>query len=193
MQPILMDFKDLNVCIVGFGPVGRHKAAVLLEQGAVVTIVDPVLLEECMKDYPSCRFIQRAYTEAVLEHMDCVVASTSDRALNLQIALDAKTRHVMCSVSDNGDAGTFTFMSVVRRGKMSLGISTQHTFPGLAKKIRGILEDYFPEDYGDYIDYMAQQRAVIKTLSSAEKEAALKTLLKTSYDLYKQGREKSES
>lgn len=192
MQPILMNFKSLNACVIGFGAVGRHKARQLYHEGAVVHVVDPGISEEAIAAYGQYHFIKASYTPEHLEHMDLVIAATSDRDVNQRIAKDAKARHLLCSISDDGQSGSFTWMSVVRRGPLTIGISTGHQFPGLTKKIRVELENKFPEDYGDYVAFMGKERAMLKSLSAEEKEAALEALLEITYDLYKQGRETSE-
>ena len=79
-------------------------------------------------------------------------------------------------------------MSVVKRGDLTIGISTQRLFPGLTKKVRRLLEDYFPEDYGDYIAYMAAERQKLLGLEVEDKNHLMKELMSISYEAYKQGR-----
>ncbi|MRS05409.1 hypothetical protein EG832_19675 [bacterium] len=80
-------------------------------------------------------------------------------------------------------------MSEVKRGDLTIGVSTQGLFPGLSKKVRLLLEDYFPKDYGDYIAYMATERYKLLGLDAKQKDQLMKELMSISYEAYKQGRD----
>ena len=188
MQPILVNFRDTRVLIIGFGPVGQHKASVLYHEGATICVVDPSIGEELMARYPEYLFHLKSYDTSDLEGVDFVIISTSDKDLNQSIAVEAKAKHLLCSVVSSGEESGFTFMSAVRRGDLTIGISTQHLFPGLTKKVRVQLEDYFSEDYGDYLAYMAAERQKILGEHADVKDSLIKTLLSTTYEAYKKGR-----
>jgi|GEM_PF-5685392 len=189
MQPILVNFRDTKVLVIGFGPVGQHKASVLFHEGATICVVDPCISEALMAEHPQYTFKLKPYDANDLEEVDFVVIATSDKTQNQRIAGEAKARHLLCSVVSSGDESRFTFMSVVKRGDLTLGISTKHLFPGLTKKVRVLLEDYFPEDYGDYIAYMATERQKLLGLEVENKDQLMKELMSISYEAYKQGRD----
>ena len=189
MKPILVNFRDTRVLVIGFGPIGQHKASVLFHEGATICVVDPRISEALMADHPEYTFKLKPYDVSDLEGLDFVVVATSDKTLNQLIAGEAKAKHLLCSVVSSGEESGFTFMSVVKRGDLTIGISTQHLFPGLTKKVRRQLEDYFPEDYGDYIAYMAAERLKILGIDTEDKDQLMKELMSISYEAYKQGRD----
>lgn len=189
MIPVMIDFNHKRILVVGFGAVGQRKASVLAGEGALITVVARNLPELLRQRFPSYTFREGAYDVGDMDHMDFVVAATNQRLLNIEISREAKRRHLLCSIADDGSESDFTFMSVVNRGDLSIGISTKHRFPGLTKKVKDMLEAHFPEDYGDYVDYMAKARAYCLTLPEAEKKKGLSELLEITYDVYKQGRD----
>ena len=189
MQPILVNFRDTRVLVIGFGPIGQHKASVLFREGATLCVVDPLISEALMAEHPEYIFKLKPYDVSDLEGVDFVVIATSDKTLNQRIAGEAKAKHLLCTVVSSGEESGFTFMSVVKRGDLTIGISTQHLFPGLTKKVRLLLDDYLPEDYGDYIAYMAVERQKILGIDTENKDQLMKELMSISYEAYKQGRD----
>lgn len=189
MKPILVNFRDTSVLVIGFGPVGQHKASVLFREGATICVVDPHISEALMADHPEYIFKIKTYDVRDLEGVDFVVIATSDKTQNQRIAGEAKAKHLLCSVVSSGEDSGFTFMSEVKRGDLTIGVSTQGLFPGLSKKVRLLLEDYFPEDYGDYIAYMATERHKLLGLDAEDKDQLMKELMSISYEAYKQGRD----
>lgn len=189
MQPILVNFKNTSVLVVGFGPIGQHKASVLHAEGARIRVVDPMIDKALRERHPEYAFWPRAYESCDLEGVDFVIVATSDKVLNLCIAQEAKARHLLCSVASSGEDSGFTFMSVVKRGDLTIGISTKHRFPGLSKKVRVMLEAHLPEDYGDYIDHMANERQKLLGEDAEDKDQGMKKLMGTTYEAYKQGRD----
>lgn len=189
MQPILVNFRDTRVLVIGFGPIGQHKASVLFREGATICVVDPNIGEALMAEHPEYAFKLKPYDDGDLEGVDFVVAATSDKIQNQLIAREAKSRHLLCSVASSGEESGFTFMSVVKRGDLTIGISTKHLFPGLTKKVRLLLDGYLPEDYGDYIAYMASERQKLLGLDTEDKDQLMKELMSISYEAYKQGRD----
>lgn len=189
MKPVLVNFRDTRVLVIGFGPIGQHKASVLFREGAIIVVVDPHISEALMAEHPEYIFNIKPYDVRDLEGIDFVVIATSDKTLNQRIAGEAKANHLLCSVVSSGEESGFTFMSVIKRGDLTIGISTQHLFPGLTKKVRRQLEDYFPEDYGDYIAYMAAERLKILGIDTEDKDQLMKELMSISYEAYKQGRD----
>jgi len=189
VQPILVNFKDTRVLVIGFGPIGQHKASVLFNEGAKITVVDPNISDHLMANHAEYTFQLKKYETRDLEGTDFVIIATDDKGLNQDIAREAKIRHLLCSVASSGEDSGFSFMSVVKRGDLTIGISTQHRFPGLTKKVRIQLEEYLPVDYGDYIAYMATERQRLQEEDAKDKDQKMKALMLTTYEAYKQGRD----
>lgn len=189
MLPVLVNFQDTTVLVIGFGPVGQHKARTLHQEGASIIVVDPNVNEEMIISNSNYIFKRRPYITCDLEGIDFIVICTQDKLLNNRIAEEAKSKHVLCTVASNGHSSRFTFMSVFNRGHLSIGISTQCLFPGLSKKVRHLLENSIPEDYGEYVEYMAAERKKLLLENPDEKAQLMNTLMMTTYDAYKRGRD----
>ena len=67
--------------------------------------------------------------------MDFVIAATSDEALNARIAKLCEERNILVNVVDDKEKCGFLFPSLIREGKLSIGISTEGASPRVANHV----------------------------------------------------------
>ena len=72
--------------------------------------------------------------------------------------------------------GNITFPNQLRRGKLTISVSTDGASPKLAKQIIQNLAQTYDESYEDYIDFLYESRQLIKekALTSSEKQSYFK-------------------
>ena len=90
-----------------------------------------------------------------------VIAATNDRATNERVAMEAERSGILCNVVDAPDLCTFIVPSVVRRGALTIAISTGGNSPALARKIREDLEEAFGEEYGELVELLGSLRKTV--------------------------------
>lgn len=116
--PVMLNCRGRLCLIVGGGKVAERKAVTLLNAGAVVHIVSPLLRSEKLQRLESektLRWTKRKYQSDDLIGAFMVHAATDDSKLNLQIAEDANRLGVLVNVASNGEAGTFINRRSLRR------------------------------------------------------------------------------
>lgn len=163
--PVMLNCRGRLCLIVGGGKVAERKAVTLLNAGAVVHIVSPLLRSEKLQRLESektLRWTKRKYQSDDLIGAFMVHAATDDSELNLQIAEDADRLGVLVNVASNGEAGTFINPTVLRRGRLTLAVSTSGAGPMAAREIRDELEDQFGPEYEDYLDFLYKMRSIIR-------------------------------
>jgi precorrin-2 dehydrogenase/sirohydrochlorin ferrochelatase len=158
--PIQLDIRQRRCLVVGGGRVAARKVPGLLSAGARVTVVSPHLHPPLNELAASGRihWLARGYHVDDLQDVWMVIAATDQAGLNLQVAADARTRSVLCSVVDQPAAGDFTLPSVVRRGDLVLTVSTSGQSPALARRLRKELEDRFGNEYEGFLRLMGAVR-----------------------------------
>ena len=153
--PVMLNCRGRLCLIVGGGKVAERKAVTLLNAGAVVHIVSPLLRSEKLQRLESektLRWTKRKYQSDDLIGAFMVHAATDDSKLNLQIAEDANRLGVLVNVASNGEAGTF-INPTGATGRLTLAVSTSGAGPMAAREIRDELEDQFGPEYEDYLDF----------------------------------------
>jgi precorrin-2 dehydrogenase/sirohydrochlorin ferrochelatase len=180
--PINLDIRNRNSLVIGGGGVGTRKALALLACGARVTVVSPEVTQR-LADLAGSHVLvlaQRSYREEDLETMFLVIGATDAEELNRRVHRDAEKRGILCNIADRPEICNFILPSVVRRGDLTIGISTSGRSPALAKKLRKELELTYGEEYSLLLHLMGTIRR--KLLKEAHAPEAHKPLFEQLVD-----------
>jgi precorrin-2 dehydrogenase/sirohydrochlorin ferrochelatase len=163
--PITLDTRGRKAVVVGGGTVAARKCRSLLEAGAVVTVIAPVVTAELqwLHREGKISLVQRPYLEGDLTGVFLVFAATDDRIVNRDVAGEAKRLGILVCVADKPSEGTFASPSVIRRGDLLLTISTGGRSPALARRIRQDLEARYGPEYGDIVTIVGAFREKLLT------------------------------
>ncbi|OPX42300.1 siroheme synthase [Ruminiclostridium hungatei] len=186
--PMYVDLKDKECLVVGGGEVAARKIELLLRFEAGITVVAPEIcpsVSELVKE-SNIKYIQDRYSTKMLEGIFLVIAATSSKSVNEMVFRDAVERKLPVNVVDAPELCTFIFPSVIKRGDLTIGISTSGAYPALSKRLRVMAEELFTEEYSQMVELLAGYRSRIRSsgLTGAEKEKLLNIVLD---DLYSGG------
>lgn len=141
--PVFLKLAGRRVLVVGGGPVASSKLAALVGAGALVHIVAPEVVPEIVAlGVPISR---REFVPADLEDAWFVVAAATPE-VNRQVADAAETRRVFVNAVDDLASASAYLGGVVRKGGVTLAISTDGRAPALAGLLREGLEAVLPDD-----------------------------------------------
>lgn len=160
--PAFLNLKDKPCIVIGGGEVAERKIKALLDAEASVTVISPELtpsLKELSKK-GRIKHISRPYKRGDLEGAFLVIAATSDMEVNRDVYEEASDRPV--NVVDVPELCTFIVPSVIRKGDLTIAISTSGTSPALARAIREQLEETIPEEIAEVLDLLRSLRPVLK-------------------------------
>lgn len=163
--PIFLDVNAKKCLVVGGGPVGARKAAILEKCGADVKVVSDRFSTHFDKLKASTiRLEKKGYDKQDVKGMFLVLAATNNRGLNQEIKKDASRLNIFCNIADAPSDSDFLLPSVVDRGDLVIAVSTTGASPAMAKKIRQTLEQDFGPEYTRLLMLLKQIRK--KLLSS---------------------------
>ncbi len=185
MFPMYVDLKGKQCVIVGGGEVASRKAEILLRFEAVVNVIAPELCSSILELHEQgfLKIQKSTYSQDNIEGAFLVVAATSSTQVNELVYNDAVKSNIPVNVVDDPEKCTFIFPAVVKRGPLTIGISTSGVYPALSKKIRKISEEVFPETYSQMLEMLADFRSRIRksSLTQPEKENELRIVLEEFY------------
>ena len=163
--PVYLDVRDRRCVIVGGGQIAEGKVAALLESGARICIVSPEVTDEIqdMADSGALTLEKREYRDGDLEGAFIAIAATDDPDLNERISREATARNVPLNVVDVTHLCTFIAPSIVRRGEVTVAISTAGLSPALARKLRVELQDSPALDYADLAPMLSEVRLELRS------------------------------
>ena len=91
--------------------------------------------------------------------MALVLAATDDPEVNAQVSAAAQAAAIWVNVADAPEFCTFIVPAQVRRGDLTVAISTGGASPALARKLRQELQQHFGPEYGPYLALLKAVRA----------------------------------
>jgi precorrin-2 dehydrogenase/sirohydrochlorin ferrochelatase len=147
--------------VVGGGSVAARKVQDLLAAGARVTVVSPGLTPRlaALAGTGEIRHLQGDFQEGQEEGMALVIGATDDMAVNARVSAAAQARGIWVNIVDQPELCTFIVPAQVRRGELTLAISTGGASPALARKLREELEGHFGPEYGPYLALLQAVRS----------------------------------
>ena len=154
--PVFLKMERLNTLIVGGGNVGQEKLAALLKNspGTPITLVGINIndsIKEVSREHPNVVLKERAFRPEDLKGVNIALLATEDRKANISISQLAKSRNIPVNVADTPDLCDFYLGSVVKKGQLKIGISTNGQSPTFAKRFRQVLEEVLPEETNDLL------------------------------------------
>ncbi len=148
MYPIFLKLHGRRVVLVGGGRVAAGKLAGLLAAGAQVTVVAPDIQPDLERQ--GVTLVRRAFQEDDLDGAWYVVAAASSE-VNRQVAAVAERRRVFVNAVDDPAHATAYLGGVVRRGGVTIAISTEGRAPALAGLLREALDAWLPDDLDEWM------------------------------------------
>lgn len=170
---ISLDLTDKVCLVVGGGQVAERKVRSLLECGARVRVVSPKISHGLTFLAQEGRIAYRRgeYHTSDLEGVFLVIGSTDREDVNRQVADDCSARSLIVNIVDDPTKGNFFVPAVVRRGSLTLAVSTEGKSPMLARRIREELEKIYGPQYEEFLDMLGALREdVIRNVSDEIKK-----------------------
>ena len=169
LYPVMLDLTGRPCLVVGGGAVAERKVEGLLAAGARVTVVSPWLSDGLLASASEGRlhWTPRGYRAGDVAGFSLVMVATNDAALNLDVAREARERGVWVNCADDPARCDFTLPSVLRRGSLTVSVSTGGVSPALARVVREELEGLLPPDYADLAAIVAEVRRSLRARDAA--------------------------
>jgi len=162
--PIFYELKEKACTIVGAGGIASRKADLLIMAGAQVTVISPVLGEEMSRfnEAGKIQWLDRPFQHGDLTDSFLVIAATSEKSVNEQVAAEALALKIPCNVVDNPELCSFIMPSIINRDPVQIAVSTGGASPVLARLIRTNLESCTPSAYGKLATLVDNYRNDVK-------------------------------
>ncbi|MBI1976283.1 MAG: bifunctional precorrin-2 dehydrogenase/sirohydrochlorin ferrochelatase [Candidatus Omnitrophica bacterium] len=170
--PVFLSVEKKKCVVIGGGNVATRKIAALLACGAEVTVAAKKVTQK-IRRWSAKKKIQcfiREFRPSDLKGAWLVIAATNDPELNEKIFKESQKRRQWVNVVDKPPLCQLIYPSVIRKGALTMAISTNGASPAMAKAIRKDLEKNFIPKYEQPLKKIARQRRqVLKTVGSVEK------------------------
>jgi len=162
--PVMLDLAGRSCLVVGGGAVAEGKVAGLVDAGARVTVLSPWLSPGLLALATDGRFRwwPREYAEGDTAGFFLAIVATDQGGVNDAVAGEARARGVLVNCADDPARCDFIVPSVVRRGPITVAVSSGGTSPIIARLVREEIEGLLPDDYTALTQVVAEARSVLR-------------------------------
>jgi precorrin-2 dehydrogenase/sirohydrochlorin ferrochelatase len=158
--PIFLDLADRPCVVVGGGPIAEGKVRGLLAAGGRVTVVSPTLTPALAVLAAEGRVAHHArpYAAGDLAGATLALAASGDRAVSAAVLAEGRARGVWVNSADDPARCDFFLPAVLRRGALTVAVSTGGASPALTRAVRDELERFFPPELAGLVEVVAAVR-----------------------------------
>ncbi|MEK6646810.1 MAG: bifunctional precorrin-2 dehydrogenase/sirohydrochlorin ferrochelatase [Candidatus Firestonebacteria bacterium] len=176
--PICLDISNKLCVVVGGGNVALRKIKNLLKCNAKVSVVAPDVIPQVKNLSKSGRIklILRKFKKSDINKAFLVISATSDKLINAEVYKIAKQKGILVNVVDLPEFCNFILPAVVRRGDLTIAVSTSGSSPAYAVKIKKELELKYGPEYAVMLEKLKNSRK--KILSEVKSQVSRKKILK---------------
>lgn len=162
--PIFCRLDNKPVLLVGGGEVAERKARLLLDAGALLTVVAPKLDPELaeLAANGSIEWLAAEFAPAQLTGKWLVVAATDRREVNALVYQSANQAGIFANVVDDPKRSSFIMPSIIDRSPLMVAISSGGKAPVLARLLREKLEAMLPQHLGAVAAFAGSLRDRVK-------------------------------
>ena len=162
LYPLNVDLTGRIIIVVGGGNIAERKVCGILAADADVSVrvvaPDITMRLRILADAGKITWLKMNYARNILKGAFLVYAATDKQEINAAVAFEAKECGALVNVVDDPHASSFQAPSVIRRGDLLLTVSTNGGSPALSRRIRMELEQFYPESFGLWLEYVSRLR-----------------------------------
>lgn len=182
--PVFLKLNEMHLLIVGGGAVGLEKLKAVISNSPLtkVTIVSKDFSSDLRKftsSFSTIELVEKEFEEIDLIGKDIVITALNDIQKSEAIRFLVKKHRLLYNAADKPELCDFYLGSVVTKGNLKLGISTNGKSPTMAKRIKETLNDVFPDETHEVLENLYRIRTELK----GDLSQKMKTLNKITKDL----------
>jgi len=161
--PIYLKLQQLQTLLVGAGPVGLEKLQALLSNSphAQVMVVAKEIspaFREFANGKPNVEIHERAFQDNDVENKHIIMLASNNPTFNEQVRALATSRHILLNVADKPALCDFYLGSVVQKGNLKIGISSNGKSPTISKRLKEFLQEILPEEIDESLELLSSYR-----------------------------------
>ena len=171
--PVNLLVRGRRVVVVGAGKIAARKIEPLLELGAEVHVIAPVVGAQVRSwaDEARCSVAEREFAPGDLDGAWLALTATDDPAVNAAVHRAGEAARVWVNSADDPANCSFTMMSVVRRSDLVVAIGTGGRSPALAAYLRRLLNEELGPEYEVLLDLLSEAREAWRASGRSSEDA----------------------
>lgn len=173
--PFFTDIENKNCLIVGTFDLVLEKTERLLPYRVnIYALAEDGTDEELDKlEILGAKIIKEKFDIKTIDFYDFVVTCSLNSGFNKEVADVCKEKRIPINSVDDTENCTFIFPSLIKRGKLSVGISSSGASPYMTRYLKAKLNEIIPDNTEDLLERLEELRPFVKEQVSDEKKRKL--------------------
>ena len=197
--PICINLQKFPCLVVGGGKVALRKVLSLQEFNANITVISPNICKPLiiLSKEGKIKVIKKSYSKEFIKDYKIVFSATNNPEINKSVYTDCASEDILLNVVDDPSLCDFILPANLKRGNLTISISSQGKAPFYVKEIKKKLSHIISPHYAEITDLAGDFRKRLinnfKINSPKIKEKAFNKFLSIDWEkiLHKQGKEYS--
>jgi precorrin-2 dehydrogenase/sirohydrochlorin ferrochelatase len=167
--PILINVQNFPCLVVGGGNIATRKVESLLEFNADITVISPKLsksLQDLFKK-GKIKLIQKSYAKEFISEFKIVFCATDNNSINKTVHKDCQAQGIPINVADIPQLCDFILPAYIKRGDLTISVSSQGKAPFYTKEMKKKLNRIIPPIYEDILNLAGEFREQVLLKISA--------------------------
>ena len=158
--PAYFNLNHKKILLVGGGYIALEKLEKLVDFTKDISVIS----KEFSADFSSfakehnIEMQERLYVEGDIDGFDIVIVATDTVHLHRAIFEESRSSRILVNSVDDTAYCDFIFPSYVKRGDLTISISTSGASPALAKRLRAYMEKLIPSSMENFLLEMKKLR-----------------------------------
>jgi len=154
--PSYLNLDNKKILLIGGGNIALEKLEKLIDFTKNITVItkktSPDFISFTQKH--NINIEQKSYKHGDIDGFDIVVVATDTPTLHKQIYEESRRSRVLVNSVDNTAYCDFIFPSYIKKGDLTISISTSGASPAMAKRVRMYIEKLIPSNIGEFLKEM---------------------------------------
>ncbi len=160
--PMFMDLKNELCIVIGGGMVAYRKIKALLEFEAEVTVIAPGFCEAVLALENKVTTKYKTYETPDIKDAFLVIAATNDFGLNARVSRECRELKIPVNVVDIKEECSFIFPAYVKKGAITVGVTSSGKSPIISRKIKQKINEIIPDYMDELVDYLGSIREEVQ-------------------------------
>lgn len=158
--PVYIQLREQPCVVIGGGKIAEGKVEGLLAVQAKVTVIAPNLTARLrdLADQNQITHISRVYQPGDLIGAFMVICATDQAEVNHQVWEEATANRQLVNVVDDTPRCNFIAPSILRKGDLTVAISTSGKAPALAVRLKERLQREIGPEYERFLELAGELR-----------------------------------
>jgi len=161
--PAYFNLKDKKILLVGGGSIALEKLEKLIDFTKNITVIAKEVSDDFINfaNRHTIAIKKQSYKKGDIDNFDIVIVATDTVQIHKEIYKESRSSRILVNSVDNTAYCDFIFPSYVKKGDLTISISTGGASPALAKRLRVYIEKLIPSNIVEFLQDMRKLRKTI--------------------------------